>query len=192
MALFPSEQPENTTSYIHLRDPNLNRIENSMQYNTDGEPELRVTLGQTVSNADWYLQVALGQITGATSVFKAGYNPTIGATEESLWGASVIYPWSSWGAGGTLSCVSADAGDTGQLQITGLRTSDWTQITETVTLTGTTPVVTSNSFIRINNLHYGDGSTNAGAISVNRGATTVGYIIAGLRSEEHTSELQSH
>ena len=179
MALFPSEQPENTTSYIHLRDPNLNRIENSMQYNTDGEPELRVTLGQTVSNADWYLQVALGQITGATSVFKAGYNPTIGATEESLWGASVIYPWASWDGGGTLSCVSASASDTGELHIVGLKSSDWSQVEEVVTLNGLTPVVTTTSFIRINNVHYFHSTGNVGAISVSRNGTVVGYIEAG-------------
>lgn len=135
-----------------------------------------------VSIVDSYeMNIAQGHIVGQSGVFKSGYNPSIANNnEESLWGASNLYPWSTWGAGGTLSCVSSDAGDTGQLQITGLRSSDWVQITETVTMTGTTPVVTSNSFIRINSLHYGDGSTNAGAISVNRGATAVGYILAGL------------
>ena len=170
---------QNTTDYVHPQETNLLSVERAMQYNTDGEPELRVTLGQTVSNADWYLQVALGKVTGATAVFKAGYNPSIANnTEESLWGHSNLYPWSSWGAGGTLSCVSANAGDTGQLRITGLRTSDWAEITESLTMTGTTPVVTSNSFIRINNVHYFSASVNAGAISISRGGTVVGYVEA--------------
>ena len=169
----------NSTNYVHPWEPNLSDLHTAMQYNTDGEPEVRVTLGQTISNADWYLQVAMGNITGATSVFKAGYNPTIGATEESLWSNSVIYPWSAWDTPGTLSCVSANAGDDGTLTITGLRSSDWTEITETVTLTGTTPVVTTNSFVRINNVHYFHPVNNIGAISVSRNGTVVGYIEVG-------------
>ena len=42
MALFPSEQPTNTTSYVHPRDPHLHRIENAMDYTAAGEPLLRV------------------------------------------------------------------------------------------------------------------------------------------------------
>jgi hypothetical protein len=42
MALFPNEQPTNTTSYVHPRDPHLHRIENAMDYTAAGEPLLRV------------------------------------------------------------------------------------------------------------------------------------------------------
>lgn len=133
----------------------------------------------TIADSTYEMNVARGLVDGQYAVFKAGYNPSIANnTEESLWGHSNLYPWSSWGAGGTLSCVSANAGDTGQLRITGLRTSDWAEITESLTMTGTTPVVTSNSFIRINNVHYFSASVNAGAISISRGATVVGYIEA--------------
>ncbi len=44
MALFPNEQPINTTSYVHLRDPHLHRIENAMQYNSLGQPAIRAEL----------------------------------------------------------------------------------------------------------------------------------------------------
>lgn len=177
--LNPSEQPWDTTSYSHPNDPNLSELHRSMQYNTDGEPELRVTLGQTVSNADWYLQVAMGTINGAHGVFKAGFNPTIGSSEESLWSHSEMYPWASWNSGGTLSCVSSSASDTGQLHITGLKSSDWTEVTEIVTLTGLTPVVTTNSFIRINNVHYFSANVNVGEIHVNRNGVCVGHIDPG-------------
>lgn len=150
-----------------------------MQYNTDGEPELRVTLGQTVSNADWYLQVSMGTITGAISVFKAGYNSAV-TGEESLWEHGDLYPWATWNTGSVLTCVSASASDTGQLRITGLRTSDWTEVTEVVTLTGLTPVTTTNSFIRVNNVHYFHTDVNVGAISITINGTHVAYIGAGL------------
>lgn len=171
---------KNSTSYVHPDEPNLLNLHKTMQYNTDGEPELRVTLGQTVSNADWYLQVALGKVTGATAVFKAGYNGSISSTEESLWGHSNAYPWSSWGAGGTLSCVSTSASDTGSLHIIGLRASDWVEIEEDITLNGLTPVVTTNSFIRINNLHYSNTTSNVGEVDVNRNGVTVGHLEPGF------------
>jgi hypothetical protein len=47
-------------------------------------------------------------------------------------------------------------------------------------MTGTTPVVTTNSFIRINSAFYnGSTSTNVGEIDINRNGSTVGYITAG-------------
>jgi hypothetical protein len=42
MALFPSEQPTNSSSYVHPRDPHLHRIENVMEYDLAGKPLLRV------------------------------------------------------------------------------------------------------------------------------------------------------
>jgi hypothetical protein len=136
------------------------------------------TAGGSAQGKLWFFQIAQGLIAGHRAVFKAGYNPSIANnTEESLWTHSVIYPWSSWGAGGTLSCVSTSASDTGSLTITGLRSSDWVEITETITLTGTTPKVTTNSFIRINSTYYSNGATaNVGEIDLNRNGTTVGTI----------------
>jgi hypothetical protein len=137
----------------------------------------------TIADSTYEMNIARGLIPGTSSVFKVGYNPNIqNNNEESLWGGSDIYPWSSWGAGGTLSCVSSSASDAGTMDIVGLRSSDWVQITETVTLNGTTPVVTSNSFIRINNLRYHgvSAAVNVGSISVSRGGTVVGYIEPGF------------
>ena len=148
--------------------------------NSEAHPVYVSTIGGSSQGKPWEFQVAQGLIAGHIPVFKAGYNDSVANnTEESIWGHSVIYPWSAWGVGGTLSCVSTSASDTGVLHITGLRTSDWTQITETITMTGTTPVVTSNSFIRINSAFYnGSTSTNVGEIDINRNGSTVGYISA--------------
>jgi hypothetical protein len=138
------------------------------------------TVGGSAQGKLWFFQIAQGLIAGHRAVFKAGYNPSIANnTEESLWSHSVIYPWASWGAGGTLSCVSASASDVGTLYITGLRSSDWTEVSEQVTLNGTTPVVTTNSFIRINSLSFSGADTNVGEIHVYRNGTPVGYIGVG-------------
>lgn len=180
---------KNSTDYVHADEPNLLNLHKVMDYNTDGKPELRVTNSLSLTSAPWYLQVSRGLVTGARNVFKAGYNPSIANNvEESIWGHSVIYPWASWGAGGTLSCVSTSASDTGVLHITGLRSSDWTEVTETIIMTGTTPVVTTNSFIRINTVFYnGSTSTNVGEIDINRNGSTVGYITA---REGHSQSAQ--
>jgi hypothetical protein len=140
------------------------------------------TAGGSAQGKLWFFQIAQGLIAGHIPVFKSGYNPSItNNTEESLWTRSVIYPWSSWGAGGTLSCVSTSASDTGTLTIVGLRSSDWVQITETITLTGTSPKVTTNSFIRINNIYYSNGETaNVGEIDMSRNGTVVGTIGVGF------------
>ena len=138
------------------------------------------TIGGSAQGKLWFFQIAQGLIAGHIPLFKAGYNPSIANnTEESIWAHSELYPWSAWGAGGTLSCVSASASDVGTLQIIGLRASDWTQVTETVTMTGVTPVVTTNSFVRVNNVHYSHTSSNVGEIHLNRNGTCVAHIDAG-------------
>ena len=46
MALFPNEQPTNTSNYVHPRDPHLHRIENSLTYDPEGRPTIRVVDSQ--------------------------------------------------------------------------------------------------------------------------------------------------
>lgn len=136
--------------------------------------------GAAVSeNSTFGLNVARGLVPGMSGVFKAGFNPTFaGNVEESFWTHSELYPWSAWNAGGTLSCTSASASDTGTLTLVGLNSSTWAEQTETITLNGTTPVVTTNSFIRLNNIFYNGSTTNVGEIHVYRNGTAVGHITA--------------
>jgi hypothetical protein len=42
------EQPINTSSYVHPRDPHLHRIENAMKYNAAGEPVIRADIGSDI------------------------------------------------------------------------------------------------------------------------------------------------
>jgi hypothetical protein len=138
--------------------------------------------GAAVSeNSTFGLNVARGQVPGMSGIFKTGYNGDFGnSVEESFWTHSNIYPWSAWNTGGTLRCYSSSASDTGTLTITGLNSTTWTLQTEVVTMNGTTPVVTTGSFIRINSIRYNSSSaTNVGEIHVDRNGTTVGHIAAG-------------
>ena len=136
--------------------------------------------GAAVSeNSTFGLNVARGLVPGMTGVFKAGFNPTfVNGAEESFWTHSVIYPWSAWNSGGTLSCYSSSASDTSTITITGLNSTTWATQTETITLSGTTPVVTTQSFIRINNVTYNGASENVGEIHLDRNGSTVSHIAA--------------
>lgn len=145
---------------------------------------LPVTMSQGGSgiseNSTFGLNVARGLVEGMSGVFKAGYNPAFAnGTEESFWTHSVIYPWSAWSSGGTLSCYSSSASDTGTLTIVGLNSTTWQTQTETITLNGTTPVVTTKTYIRINHAEYNNSGTNVGEIHLDRNGTTVGHIAAG-------------
>ncbi len=137
--------------------------------------------GAAVSeNSTFGLNVARGLVPGMTGVFKAGYNATFqNGVEESFWSHSEIYPWSAWSTGGTLSIVSSSASDTGTITIIGLNSTTWQTQTETLTMTGTTPVITTNSYIRLNYIHYNGSSPNVGEIDANRNGTCVGHIASG-------------
>lgn len=165
------------TNYQHpFPNYQLNDLHQAMDYNAAGEPIVRTSGGITS-----VINIAAGQVTGMSSIFKHGYNPTfVNGTEESFWGGSVTYPWSAWDTPGTLSIVSSSGSDTGSVTITGLD-SNFDVVTETVSMSGLTPVVTTNTFARINSMYYNtSGSPNAGDVTASRGATVVGYITAGF------------
>ena len=89
------------------------------------------------------LQVAKGQIVGASSVNKFGANSNVGTTEETIWtnGGNITWPAAAF----TAYIVSSDAADTSAG--TGARTvtvsgldADYKDKTVSVTLNGTSTV----------------------------------------------------
>lgn len=126
------------------------------------------------------LQVARGQIEGHRAVTVWGYNPDIDTAEETVWadGGIVTLP----AAAATLKVSSDSANDaaagTGARTVTisGLDTN-YDEISETVTLNGTTEVTTTKSFRRINSMIVataGSGNANAGNIYIGTGTVTLG------------------
>ena len=85
-------------------------------------------------------------------------------------------------AGGTLTIVSTDAGDTGKLVVDYLDAVSWQELRTVYTLNGTTPVTVDDnsatiSAIRINRARY--HGANIGRIDAKVGATTLQQIPAG-------------
>lgn len=126
------------------------------------------------------LQVARGQITGHKSLFKFGNNSDINGSLETIWshGGLYVYPTSAI----QMKVSSSSASDTGSG--TGARTvlvagldADYNEISEVVTLTGQTEVLTTNTFIRVFRAYVvtaGSGNTAAGTIYIGTGTVTAG------------------
>jgi len=107
-----------------------------------------------------------------------GFNRTIGTAYETVFndgGGIYQYPSSAV----QMDVVSSDAGDTAQIRISGLD-ADYNRISEVVTLTGTTPVTTAQSFFRINDAAVVAIPNLSGDVTISNGGTTHGYIEAVL------------
>ena len=103
-----------------------------------------------------------------------GFNRHIGTTFETIFndgGGVYTFPSSAL----VLSLVSSTT-DTCVVCVYGLD-DDWLEITENVTLNGTTPVTTTKSFFRVNGAYVVLG-TQAGNISITNNGTKYAYIEA--------------
>lgn len=121
---------------------------------------------------DFQLAMAKGEVAGNISINKFGLNQDLDIGSEDLWASGGTYVQATVAA--TLSIVSSSAADTSAgtgartISINGLD-SNYADVTETITLDGATPVVTSSLWWFVNKiivLTAGTGDTNAGTISV--------------------------
>lgn len=128
------------------------------------------------TNENYYFEIAQGNIAGYAAQNVFGFNATIGTSYETVWDNGGAYTFLS--SAQQLSVVSSSASDTMNLLITGLDSS-YDVISETITLTGTSAVTTTNSYLRVNSAVITSGS-NVGNITATYSATTVFYITAGV------------
>ena len=126
-----------------------------------------------------YLDVARNAISNSKIVHKFGANFDIDqiTTPETVWTAGGLYPWSSLATAQTIYCISTSASDTAVLTVEGLD-ANYNEQTESVTLTGTTAVTTSNTFIRVFRMTYEDGA-NVGTITA-RVTSGTGTVVAQI------------
>lgn len=144
------------------------------------------------------LDIASGKYVGFSIVNKFGVNTRIdsGTTPEDIWDGGGVYTgWAT--AAETAQVLSSNVNDTSAgtgartVSITGLN-SAYEITTETLTLNGTTPVTSVNSYIRVHTATVqsaGSGGVNAGTITV-RQSTTTANIFLVMRigyNQSHTS-----
>lgn len=126
------------------------------------------------------LQVARGQITGHRSVVVFGYNPDVDQTRVTVWPHTGIIPFPAAALQMKVSSSSTDDAAAG----TGARTvyvegldANHREISETVTLNGQTEVLTTQSYLHINDAYVasaGSGNSAAGDIYFGTGTVTAG------------------
>lgn len=148
-----------------------------------------------IPNSDFMLDIARGLVPGHTLVVIRGHNPTqtsaSGFVDVSEHG-DLTYLTSAE----TMNIVSTSASDDGSPAGIGLRTllitgvdGTGAAISETVVLNGTTNVLTSNSYLRINSMEgltAGSSGWNVGNITAT--ASTAGTIQGEMNAEESLSQ----
>jgi hypothetical protein len=130
---------------------------------------------------DSYFSIAQGQVGGYSLVHVTGYNSDIdAATDETIWAAGGLYPWSVWDSLRVVTIVSTSTADQGSVVVSGLD-SNFNPITEEINCAGTTPSTGAVQFKRVNSAVYKNGSANnAGAITLTANGNTVGLITIGI------------
>jgi hypothetical protein len=115
------------------------------------------------------LQVARGMVAGHSLVNIFGYQSAVSTTSICVWENPVAYVYPV--AAVPMTMVSTSAADTGITKfITGLDIN-YNLISETIVVNGTTPVVTVNSYFRINNVRTLAGNAVGTITFVNGGIT---------------------
>lgn len=174
-------EPWNTTNYEHVRDPNLNDIHNVLEYNAGGQPSLR--------SLDFNLAVAQGRVPGVTGLSISGYRLSSGTGFLPAWedGTYVYFPSAQ-----VVRVWSASASDTNvSVLINGLD-ADYVQQTETVVLTnGTTGVLSTKQFLRINSISLTRAPNNVGLIHAGNSdkSITLAYIGTAANNSAGRSQM---
>lgn len=136
--------------------------------------------GTRIPDSDWFTAVGFNQVPNYRRVAALGNNSGIDiGTPEDVWSSGGIYPFLS--AASALEIISSSVNDTAAG--TGARTvlingldGSYVEISETVTLNGTTPVALTKTYLRINNafiMSAGSLEVNAGNIDIRSPASTV-------------------
>lgn len=147
-----------------------------------------------VGGADFGLDVQRGIVSGITFNNKFGRNAAT-AAGEAIWASSAAYVAPATAE--FVSVVSAEAVDNGTgtgartLSITGIDIN-YDIVTETLTLNGATPVLTTNKYWNIHRAYVvtaGTGATAAGNITLTSGAAgtpVMGLILVGYNQTQST------
>lgn len=145
---------------------------------------------------DFETRVSVGGVPGYSIVNKFGTNADIdsGTVPEDVCEVGGAYTgWAT--AAETVQVLSSSANDasagTGArtVRMTGLDSS-YAQISETVTLNGTSGVTTTNSFLRVHTatvLTAGSGGVNAGDITFRQSTTTANIFLFMLAGRNQTN-----
>lgn len=128
------------------------------------------------------IHISRGAVADTSHINKFGYNTSVGTTFETITdlGGDQYYPTSAGVVSVVSSDVNDDDGDTGArtLEVQGLD-GNYEEISETITLNGTSAVTTTASFLRVFRMRVitaGTTGTNEGNITASIGGNNIARI----------------
>lgn len=131
------------------------------------------------------INIARGLVVGATWLHRLGYIPTMpnGTETVIMSGGITSGRYTFPAAASTMNVVSTSASDnnTKQVLVSGLD-ANYSPITETITLNGTTNVTTTKSYLRIQRLSVVGSNTIVGNVTINNSS-----VLACLRDGDGQS-----
>jgi hypothetical protein len=144
-------------------------------------------------STDWYFRVAHNEVTNYSTFSRFGMNNSVPTTGGDLctWTNNYVFLTTAE----NLRVVSSSVNDTllgtgaRKIYITGLN-SNWDIINETVSLNGTTPVFTTQQFLRVNRViltESNNSSDAAGNITVSNNAGT--NILAQINTGDNAAQF---
>jgi hypothetical protein len=136
------------------------------------------SITQVGTSEPFELQVARGDITGHTALFKYGYNPLIVNLEETVWDAGGIYTYPTSAV--KMTATSAGGADDEFVEITmvGLD-ADYNEVSEVVTLDGTGVGESNTFFLRIYRAFVSGSQAPTGNVTITNSSTTYAQITLG-------------
>jgi len=129
----------------------------------------------------FYLSVAKGEVNNHSSINKFGATPAMSQNQTgTIWDVNdTLYPWSSFATAAQVTIPTVNASDSGNtITLQGLD-ANYVLQTETITLSSSSSVTSTKSFIRLFRAYYNGLATNVGAILVQISGVTVLKINAG-------------
>jgi len=136
------------------------------------------SITQVGTSEPFELQVARGDITGHTALFKYGYNPLIVNLEETIWDAGGIYAYPTSAV--KMTATSAGGSDDEFVEITmvGLD-ADYNEVSEVVILDGTGVGESNTFFLRIYRAFVSGSQAPTGNVTITNSSTTYAQITLG-------------
>ncbi len=180
MAIDVNGRTVNSTNYDHSSEPNLNDIHKALSYNAGGQPAIR--------GLDFNLAVAQGRVPGVTGLSISGYRTSTTTAFLPAWegGAYVYFPSAQ-----VVRVWSNSASDTNVSVLVDGLDANYVQQTETVVLTnGTTGVLTTKEFLRVNSIRLTRAPNNVGLLHAGSSDKTITLAYIGTTANNSAGRSQ--